>query len=270
MELGPFEPNTIVCGDCLDVMRQMPDGCIGQVVTSPPFNAGKEYELDVWSSFEDYVAWLITRLTECARLLRIGGWLAIEIADMHVSPEHPHAFPRQKEQWCMGTASHIVVALSQLLYYKAELIWSRGRWTSNFAKRMACAPGSPAVLVQHSKILLFRKPGGRNGAYQYPQLSGSEKAQWCRSVWEHVQPDSRNAHPAPMPLAMAEGLITAWSLPPDVILDPFIGSGTTAVAADRLGRNFFGCDISPDYVKMSLDRISQDRLKRSQLPLKGF
>ncbi len=86
------------------------------------------------------------------------------------------------------------------------------------------------------------------------------------SVWQGP-PAKRNGHETPKPEWLLERIIRATSNEGDLIFDPFMGSGTTAVAADRLGRKFFGCDISGKYVKMSLDRINQDRLRRGQLEL---
>jgi len=88
----------------------------------------------------------------------------------------------------------------------------------------------------------------------------------CDGIPRTRSPD-QTKHPWAQNMTWATHLIENLSDPSALIFDPFIGSGTTAVAADRLDRKFFGCDINPDYVKMSLDRIGQDRLRRSQLTL---
>jgi len=224
------------------------------VLTSPPFNAGMEYELDLWKTLGAYFQFLQDAFIEAIRVLRPGGWCIVELSDMHISPEHPHAQPGQKEQDNMGTSAMLTTFLKMHgMFFKGEAIWNRGRWTNKNAKRLECAPGSPAILVQHSKVLFFRKPGGRKGAYQYPQLDTDAKTLWCRSVWDHIQPVSHSHHPAVMPPKMAEGIIQCWSVPSDEpILDPFCGIGTIPFAAKKLGRRGIGVDIKKDY----LDRAS--------------
>lgn len=234
-------------------------GIVQLVLTSPPFNAGMEYELDLWETLEDYYQFLRDSFSEAVRVLRPGGWCIIEVGDMHISPEHPHARPGQKEQDNMGTAALLTNHLKAVgMYYKGEAIWNRGRWTNKNAKRLQCAPGSPAVLVQHSKILFFRKPGGRKGAYQYPQLDTRSKTLWCRSVWDHVQPVSHSYHPAVMPPKMAEGIIHCWSVPSDEpVLDLFCGIGTVPFAAKKQGRRGIGVDAERKYLDRAMMECSQ-------------
>lgn len=229
------------------------------VLTSPPFNAGMEYEVDLWKTLEDYFQFLRDAFTEVMRVLRPGGWCIIELGDMHISPEHPHAQPGQKEQDNMATSTFLTGFLkSGGMYYKGETIWNRGRWTNDNAKRLQCAPGSPAILVQHSKVLFFRKPGGRKGAYQYPELETRSKTLWCRSVWDHISPRYSPYHPAVMPPLMAEGIIHCWSVPSnEPVLDPFCGIGTVPMAAKRMGRQGIGVDITETYLDRAILECSQ-------------
>jgi len=127
------------------------------------------------------------------------------------------------------------------------------------------------IILLGSKGRWYHDGGtGRRGKEAVPFLEET------KDVW-FLPPVSAKEHPATFPLELPSRLIQLFvhrantqDLPEPIVFDPFIGSGTTAVAADRLGRRFFGCDINPQYVKMSLDRIRQDRLKRSQLALEGI
>jgi len=118
------------------------------------------------------------------------------------------------------------------------------------------------VLVQHSKILFFRKPGGRKGAYEYPELDIHSKILWCRSVWDHVQPVFHPHHPAVMPPQMAEGIIHCWSVPSDEpVLDLFCGMGTVPFAAKKMGRRGIGVDIKRKYLDRAALECSQGVLQ---------
>lgn len=129
---------TLYCGDCLDLLRDIEEP-IDQIVTSPPFNAGKEYERGEWETLKDYHDWLLECFGALWSICATGAWLTIEIQDMHVSPEHSHSLPGQKEQFNMATSAQLIVGLiRQGWYFKGDVIWNRGRWMNNMANKMAC------------------------------------------------------------------------------------------------------------------------------------
>ena len=248
----------IYLGDCRDVLASL---TAGQIVTSPPFNCGMEYELTSWASLSEFDEFTRQWVNASCACLRPGGWFCCEVQDMHVSPEHPHAAAGQKEQSCMATHAKIILELIQAgMLFKASAVWDRGRWTRGNASLLNCAPGSEAILVQHSNLLFARKHGGRPGAYDFPELTGKEKATWCRSIWSHVGPESVPGHPCPLPRQMAGGFIRCWSLPPDVIVDPFCGSGNVLLAARELGRQAVGIEKEERYAELAANRLSQGLL----------
>ena len=249
---------TIYHGDNLEVLAQLERESVDLVVTSPPFNANMEYEQGLWSSLLEYRRWLCERFIALWNVCSSGAWVVCELQDLHVSPEHSHAMPGQKEQFNMATSAYLTVALVEAgWYYKGSVIWNRGRWVNDMAGKMACAPGSPALLVQHSNVLFFRKPGGRKGVYQHPEQSKAWKAKWCRSVWDDVQPAHDPIHPAVMPELMASSIIQGWSLPGQTVLDHFMGRGTTLAAAQKCGRKAIGIDTMLKYCETAALRLSQ-------------
>jgi DNA modification methylase len=188
---------------------------------------------------------------------------------MHVSPEHSHAFPKQKEQFNMATSAHLIISMiTKGFYYKGDAIWDRGRWSGTPTSRLTCAPGSPAILTQHSRVLFFRKPGGRKGIGHYPQQSKEWKSQWLRSIWSHIQPTRHPNHPAVMPIAMARNLIAGWSLPNQNILDLFMGVGTTGCGAAIEGRHFIGIERDATYFAIAQERIAAARIQGSRAAAK--
>jgi len=248
---------TLYNADCLDVLPTLEPQSVDAVITSPPFNAGMEYEESAWTTLDQYIKWLCNCFVSLWDVCASGAWVICELQDMHVSPEHSHALPKQKEQFNMATGAHLTVAMIQRgFYYKGETIWDRGRWSGTPANRLTCAPGSPAILTQHSRVLFFRKPGGRKGIGHFPQQNNQWKSLWLRSIWAHVQPAQHASHPAVMPLSMARNLIAGWTLPDQTVLDPFTGTGTTGCASAIEGRRFVGIESDAAYFAIAAERIA--------------
>jgi len=209
--LGPFSENTIVVGDCLDVMAQMPDGCVDLVVTDPPYPKQFSY-------LYGYLA------DECPRIMKRGASL-FAITPHYLLPEVIRVFNNKlKYRWilCMNQfqGAHARMAMG------IEITWKPILWYVKEAY-----------------------PQGRGFVPDGFIVSGRAGEKKELHEWEQ---DS----------SWAYFLIDKFSNPDDLIFDPFMGSGTTAVVADRLGRNFFGCDISEEYVEMALKRLEKDRAGR--------
>jgi len=261
--IGPFEENSIVVGDCLDVMRQMPDGCVDLVFLDPPFNAGKDYGngFDDCKNLPDYYNWLSSRLGEARRILKLGGSL-----------------------WLMNDTRHIgfcQVCLDYLgLTFQNTVVWAYTNPTP--AKNHLPKTWRPILFYSKGDLARFypeRVSLGNGTLYHNPDRA---KTHPVHDLWPDIPklvggflsppellttPEGRFAHLAQMPEGIAERIVLLTSDKGQVVFDPFMGSGTTAVAADRLGRRWFGCDINPDYVGMAMERIEADRLQRSQLAL---
>jgi len=101
-------------------------------------------------------------------------------------------------------------------------------------------------------LIIYRKEGSRKGK---TDLSKEEFIKWTQDVWS-ISPETRRMHPAPFPEELARRVIKLFSFVGEVVCDPFVGWGTTCVAAKRLGRTWIGIDINPDYCKMATDRLN--------------
>lgn len=235
--------HTIYQGDCLDVMKSMPSGSVDLVVTSPPYNLAlsqrsgmkKSKACSLWHNakladgyasyddampHEEYVAWMRRTLSECWRLLSDDGAIF-----MNHKPRI-----QKKELWTP-------LDLNPSLPLRQIVIWDRGNGF-NF---------NPSFFTpSHEWIMIFAKP-----AFRF------KHGKKLNDVWSF--PHARNNdHPAPFPLQLPLNAIEHTNA--QVVLDPFMGSGTTGVAAQRLGRKFIGIELDPQYAADAVARIEADKL----------
>ena len=230
-------------------MDQLPDDSVHLMVTSPPYNVGKEYDEDL--TLKEYLQFLHRVLKEVHRVLVPGGRACINIANLGRKPYLPlHTWIIQE-----------ILNLGFLM--RGEVIWDKG---SSAAASTAwgswLSPSNPTLRDVHEYILVFSK-----GAYkrQPPEkrvstISRDEFLEWTKSVWTFSAESAKRVnHPAPFPVELPTRLIQLYTYESEVVLDPFIGSGTTAVAAVNTKRHFVGYDINEEYVQ-----IAQKRVKKAQ------
>lgn len=227
-------------------MKELPDRSVHLIVTSPPYNVGKEYEADL--SQDEYLGLLHRVLTETYRVLVDGGRACVNVANLGRKPYIPlHSFVIQK-------------ATEVGFWMRGEIIWDKdpGAGTST-AWGSWCSPSNPTLRDTHEYILVFQKPPYWRSAPpgSEPTLSPREFLTLTRSVWK-FGPESakRVEHPAPFPVELPRRLIQLYSYSGDVVLDPFIGSGTTALAASDLGRRYVGYEVFQDYLAVCRNRIT--------------
>ncbi|MGA9277103.1 DNA-methyltransferase [Ilumatobacter sp.] len=263
----PGAVDTIHLGDAR-AMDQVPDASVALVVTSPPYFAGKEYETalgegHVPADYIEYLELLRDVFAECVRALEPGGRLAINVANLGRKPYR-------------NLAADVTAILQDdlRLLLRGEVVWQKQRGASG-----SCAWGSyqsPAnpVLRDTTERLIIASKGrfdrvGRGGFGRStngePTVPGDEFMEATLDVWEiPAESATRVGHPAPFPVALVERCLHLFTFDGDVVLDPFMGSGTTGVAAKRTGRRFIGYDTEPAYVRQARERI--DSLPSADLP----
>jgi modification methylase len=222
----------------------IPDNSVGLAFTSPPYNVGKDYDEDM--SLERYLE-LIRRVgTEVYRVLKPGGRFIVNVANLGRKPYIP-----------MHTYFYQILCDVGFLPM-GEIIWQKGRGANG-----SCAWGSwrsasaPRLRDLHEYLLVFAKGSFKRPDKGTSDISGEEFTEATLSVWEILPVSAKKVgHPAPFPVELASRVIKLYSYVDDVVLDPFLGSGTTALAAKQLGRHYVGFDISPLYCRLAERRIA--------------
>ena len=222
----------------------MPDNSIALAFTSPPYNVGKDYEDDI--SLDNYLELIKNVGKEVYKKLKPGGRFCINIANLGRRPYIPmHSFFYE-------------IHIKNGFLPMGEIIWQKARGANG-----SCAWGSwksakaPRLRDLHEYILVFSKMTYSRPDKGISDISKDEFMKATLSVWE-IPPESAKkvGHPAPFPVALAERIIRLYSYENDVILDPFVGSGTTCLAAAVNNRKYVGYDISDAYCLLARERIN--------------
>jgi site-specific DNA-methyltransferase (adenine-specific) len=250
----PTDTRNRIFGHSSEQMDELPDCSVHLMVTSPPYNAGKEYDQDL--TLEDYLALLHRVWKETLRVLVPGGRACINIANLGRKPYIPlHAF--------------IISDMLSLGYLmRGEIIWDKGASSSaSTAWGSWRSASNPTLRDVHEYILIFSKDtfGRKKSAEKQSGISRDDFLENTKSIWSFPAASARKiGHPAPFPVELPQRLIELYSFPTDIVLDPFMGSGTTAIAALSGGRDYVGYETIPDYVKLAQDRINVHGAKNSK------
>lgn len=252
----------IIRGDARD-MSQVPDGSVHLVVTSPPYWTLKRYndgpgQLGHVEDYQEFLAALDAVWSECFRVLAVGGRLIVNVGDVMLSRKE---FGRHK---VVPLHADIQVNCERIGFDNlAPIIWnkiSNASFEVEGNSKFLGKPYEPNGVIKHDIewILMLRKPGG----YRKPEpemrrlsiISEKEFSTWYTQIWQ-LTGASTKKHPAPYPEELANRLIRMFSFVGDTVLDPFLGSGTTMLAASRIGRNSIGVEVDPDYARMAHERM---------------
>jgi len=237
--------NKIYCKSSED-MSEIPDNSINLMITSPPYNVGKEYDNDL--TLNEYKTLLENVFQETYNKLATGGRACINIANIGRKPYIP-------------LHSLIIEIMLNIGYImRGEIIWDKSASAGG-----SCAWGSwqsasnPVLRDVHEYILVFCKESFSKKKVKIKKdtITRDDFLDWTKSIWTFPTESAKKiGHPAPFPLELPHRLINLYSYEEDVILDPFMGSGTTCLSAVQNNRKYIGYDIVEDYVKLAKKRIS--------------
>jgi modification methylase len=257
--------DTIWQGDArmMDEVGEIADSSVALVVTSPPYYAGKEYETAVGEghvpdSYRSYVVMLRDVFAECVRKLEPGGRIAVNVANLGRKPYR-------------SLSADVIGVLQGLgLLLRGEVIWQKARGAGgNCAWGSFQRPGNPVLRDLTERIVIASKhrfdravPARKRAVTDLPSVAtigADEFMDFTTDIWE-FPPESatRVGHPAPFPVELPRRLIEMYTYVDDLVLDPFMGSGSTAVAAMRTGRHFVGFDTDPAYVDRAVARVEAE------------
>lgn len=228
-----------------ETMEELPDNSVHLMVTSPPYNVGKEYDEDF--TLKEYLEFLKRVWKEVYRVLVPGGRACINIANLGRKPYIPlHTF--------------IVSDMLDLGFLmRGEIIWNKASSSSpSTAWGSWLSASNPTLRDIHEYILVFSKGtfGRKNNNKRKNTISKEEFLEFTKSVWTFpAEPARKVGHPAPFPVGLPYRLIQLYTFEGEVVLDPFMGSGQSAIAAVKTTRHYIGYDINKEYIKLAERRI---------------
>ncbi len=227
-----------------EAMDELPDNSVHLVVTSPPYNVGKEYDRNL--SLSEYRSFLKKVWAEVERVLVPGGRCCINVANLGRRPYIPlHAF--------------VVEDMAELGFLmRGEVIWAKESSSSaSTAWGSWMSATNPTLRDTHEYIMIFSKAAFlREGKGRKSTIGRDEFLEFTKSVWRFDAESARKVgHPAPFPVELPYRCIQLYTFLGDVVLDPFIGSGQTAIAAVKTGRRYIGYELDREYAKLSERRV---------------
>ena len=260
----------IIFGDSRN-MAEVDDQAVHLVVTSPPYWCIKDYhhpgQIGYDQPYEEYLKDLKQVITECYRVLHPGCRAAINIGDQYLRAAEHGRYRVQPIP-----ADIITIGRELGFDFMGNIIWEKisttnttggGQWMGS-----TYYPRDGHVTYEHEYIILLRKPGDwpRPTAAQKEQskLTKEQRSEWFRGIWR-LTPARQNGHVAMFPVELPRRLIKMYTFPDETVLDPFLGSGTTCLAAELEGRNSIGYEINPDFEPTIREKLASQTLKPAAL-----
>lgn len=257
--------HNLILGDAREASA-LPPNSIHLVVTSPPYWTLKRYnehdaQMGHIDSYEEFMDGLDAIWRNCYGALVPGGRLVINVGDVCLS--------RRK-----NNGRHTVVPLHATIQERckaigfdnlAPIIWHKianANYEVQGGGGFLGKPYEPNAVIKNDIefVLMQRKPGGYRSPSRQDRLLSMVPAdryqQWFRQIWSDLTGTSNREHPAPYPVEFAERLIRMFSFVGDTVLDPFLGTGTTSLAAARWGRNSIGIELDPEYFELARKRLA--------------
>lgn len=236
-------------GDCLDRLKDIKDSSMDLVMTSPPYNFNMDYSsYEDNHKWEDYFSWLKSIWEECYRVLKDDGRLIVNIQPLFSDYVPTHHIISQGIMECG-------------FHWRNEILWEKNNYNCKYCSWGSWkSPSMPYMKYTWEFIEVFYKKEMKHiGRPEDIDISADEFKQWVVAKWS-IAPErnmKKYGHPAMFPLELPERCLKLFTYKNDVVLDPFMGMGTTGVACAELKRNFIGIEIDEDYFNKAKKRIEE-------------
>lgn len=242
--------NIIHNEDCLKTLKSMEDNSVDLILTSPPYNIGIDYDTyDDKKDWKEYYKWCGEWLEQCYRVLKSDGRIAI---DHYLS---------------LGTAEYRTAPIAKLYNIMDDIGFkhhSIAVWTDiTLAKRTAwgswLSASSPYINSPYEGVLIDYKDKWKKENKGESTIKKEDFIKLTRGIWD-IKTETRGLTKANFSIDFASKIINLLSYEGDIVYDPFMGSGTTAIACIRSGRKYIGSEISPNYWEIANDRIKVETM----------
>lgn len=239
----------IIYADTLTT-KLIKDESIDLIVTSPPYNLNIEYlSCDDSKPYDDYLHFTKRWLKRCLKWLKDDGRLCLNI-------------PLDKNKGGHQSVGADVIEIAKQVGYKyhSTVIWNEGNISKSSAWGSWLSASCPYVIAPVELIvLLYKNKWKKTSGSRKSDITKGEFISWTNGVWTFSgEKKSKIGHPAPFPVELPKRCIKLFSFVGDVVLDPFMGSGSTVIAAKQNNRNGIGIDFEIEYCKLAMDRILKE------------
>lgn len=240
-------------GDCLNVMPLLSQAHL--IITSPPYWNQKTYSY--WPLYEQYMSSVQLWVAECANIIEPGRHVFWVIPDK--LPWPPRENGTKQRLYMPVYADTEAMAAGTGLVCEFPIVWKKPHGSQ---KMFGSYPYPPTIIhtPMTERICVWRNPGKYErrdkSVKQESKFGKREWVDWGQDLWE-IRPETNINHPAPFPLEIPKRIITLWSFKNDIVLDPFLGSGSTLVACVNTGRRGVGIELSEEYCEIAAKRVDR-------------
>lgn len=227
-------------------MEELKNNSVSLTVTSPPYNIGKDSDLDLTD--EEYWNLMEKVFKETYRVTESGGRIVVNVANLGRKPYIPFS----------KYFTELLINIGFIM--RGEIIWQKSKGANaNFAWGSWLSASNPVIRDIHEYCLVFSKDSLKKSTKGESSLEKEEFMESTLSIW-NINPAraKKIGHPAPFPIELPQKFINLYTFKDDLILDPFLGSGTTAIAAKNLERNFVGYEIEKEYIEIANNRLKTE------------
>ena len=245
-ENNVLQIKNIIFNKSSEDMSELIDNSISLTVTSPPYNIGKESDLNLTD--DEYWGLMTKVFRETYRVTKSGGRVVINVANLGRKPYIPIA----------NQFTQLLIEIGFLM--RGEIIWQKSKGANaNFAWGSWLSASNPVIRDIHEYCLVFSKHSFKNESDNKSTITKEEFMESTLSIWNILPARAKKiGHPAPFPVELPQKFINLYSFENDIILDPFLGSGTTAIAALNSKRSYIGYEINQTYIEIAKNRIKNE------------